>query len=618
MFRRLFLLTISFLFIGNFSLLYALVPATTEEVLADIYAQLTESDNVDYEELAELLFSIAAEPIDINSADREQLAALRFLSEQQIDHILLYIWQHPLDTITELQLIPTLHDYDVRNLLPFVRVVRQSQTETRLRIREVFADARHELTLRTDVRYCEAFTADPFYANMRYRFNYRQRVQASVTFRRPTGAPPKDFQYGGSLRINDIGPVRRLVIGGIQASFGQGLALSPVFHLGKIAYVRNTALSDEGIRSYNTPDGAGLYGAGATFRLHRYVELTALYGAQQANDSVWRHVVGANLTLRYRRMKIGVTAAENLWSDSLKLRNAAYNQHYFRGHRQAIIALNARYNRGWLDLFGEVAAAQNSTWGWATVLGSRITPVQDVGLTLLCRYYSPWFDNTLGYAFSETSRINDERGIYLGADITRLPYWRFTTYADFYYFSGKKYGIPDAPSWGYDVVGEAAWLPDAPWEMSWRLRARQKGGTTTGTARYQCTWSNGLWRFQTRVEANLYTADSFPTYGFAMMQDIRYAFRGVPLTLQGRLALFDTRSWDNRIYAYENDVLYAMSTPALYGVGARAYLNLRWKILPQLTLYCRFSETLYTRFWAAQRDIPITRTDIHLLLRATF
>ena len=79
---------------------------------------------------------------------------------------------------------------------------------------------------------------------------------------------------------------------------------------------------------------------------------------------------------------------------------------------------------------------------------------------------------------------------------------------------------------------------------------------------------------------------------------------------------FDAGKRDNRIYVHENDVLYAWSIPASYGQGGHFYLNLRWRIIDQLALYLKVSETVYSRTWATERNISQTRTDIHLLLRA--
>ena len=150
-----------------------------------------------------------------------------------------------------------------------------------------------------------------------------------------------------------------------------------------------------------------------------------------------------------------------------------------------------------------------------------------------------------------------------------------------------------------------------------RFRAKQKARQSTYSLRARFTYGIGGWSFCTQGDANLVT-DSLQalTYGFAITQDINYTFTQVPLTLQFRLQGFDARNWDNRVYIHENDVLYAWSIPSLYGQGGRFYLNLRWRIIDQLLLYLKVSETVYSRAWATQRDISQTRTDIHLLLRA--
>ena len=240
------------------------------------------------------------------------------------------------------------------------------------------------------------------------------------------------------------------------------------------------------------------------------------------------------------------------------------------------------------------------------------------------RYYSPYFDNALGYAFSETSRLGDENGGYLGFEITRLRKWRFSGYADVFYFSGVKYGIPQAGTIGYDLLGEVRYHSPltanrSPFTVTLRLRARKKGTTSTYSARFQFDWSNGPWSLRTTADANHVTS-----YGVSLAQDIAYNFQSpmsniqLPLSLRLRLQAFDARNWDYRIYLYEHDVLYAFSIPASYGLGGRAYVCLKWQAHPHIALYCRLSETIYEKSWATAHNRSMTRTDIHVLLRGTF
>ena len=649
-----------------------------DDIILDIYHAVTEFSEVDYEQLQTDLYALHDAPIDLNNTSDEELSQLYFLSPQQIDDILAYAGRHPFESLYELRLIPSLAEYEIRDLLPFVQIRNHKSEIINQKVypREVFAHATHEIITRVDARNIEGVAGtDPMYVQGRYRFDYQRKVTFGAQLRRPVGGIAKDLQYGAYLQLRDITPHLHTVVGGnFQASFGQGLVLAPVFHSGKTSYVSSVGMQQQGLRYYSSVDGEGLHGAGATIR-HAFssqtrLDASALYSMRRANDSTWHHLIGANLTLRHKRLEVQLTAIENLWSDSIHpYRNAKYNRHYFRGRNQAVIGASFRYNHGWFDAFGECAAAENydhpslqggdggrlTHWGLGALIGSRFYPTQGVSLVALYRYYSPYFDNALGYAFSETSRINDENGGYLGFEITRWRNWRISGYGDVFYFSGYKYGLGDAvKTLGYDAMAEiqyhhstissfseAAHSVIPQWRLSLRLRARQKGDATYST-RAQFDWAQGSWSLRTTAEANLVpsnqsTISSFSEaahstilYGVSLAQDIAfdltpYTVRHTPLSFRFRLQGFDAREWANRIYTYEHDVLYAFSIPATYGLGGRAYLCLRWQIIPQLALYFRVSETIYARDWYIQKypsfqggdggRLP-TRTDLHLLLRA--
>lgn len=651
-----------------------------DDIILDIYRTATEMGAVDYEQLQTDLYALHESPINLNATTEEELSQLPFLSPQQIDELLAFADKHPFASLYELRLIHSLADYDIRNLLPFVYI--GSAREEKMYAREVFHYAKHELLARVDARNIESFEGtDPMYGQLRYRFDYKRRVIFGLQLRRPAGGKASELQYNAYVQLKDIGPMHTIVAGSFQASFGQGLVLAPVFRTGKSSYVQSVSMTNNGLRYYSSADGEGLQGAGATYRHvfspHTRLDVSALYSIKKANDSTLHHLVGANMTLRHRKLEVQLTAIENIWSDSIRpYRNSAYNQHYFRGTRQAVIGASARYNHGWFDLFGELATAQNydhptlnakhsslnAHWGFGGLIGSRFYPTDGVALTALYRYYSPYFDNAQGYAFSETSRIGDEQGGYLGFEVSRWKGVRWSGYADVFSFSGPKYGIPQYPTMGYDAMTEIRFsiphhtsnIQHHTSYITLRLRAREKGDLATYSTRVQYDWQQSAWSLRTTAEANLTSSSSLNIqhntsniqhhslpfregsglgpYGYTVYQDIAYDFaqsglsvrgKALPLSLRLRVQFFDAREWDNRIYTYEHDVLYAFSIPAVYGLGSRAYVCLRWQAMEKLALYLRVSETLYQRAWYAEHhsewngaagSIP-TRTDVHLLLR---
>ncbi len=598
-------------------------PATTEDIISDIYRFLAETEEVDYEELQEELLEIAEAPVNINEASYDDLARLRFLSPKQIDNILLYVSRHQMESLSELRLVDGLQDYEIRDLLPFV-CVRPAKSTEPVYWRELFRFARHEITARTDARYVEEprrnGQLDPVYTQLRYKAGYKDKWQAGFTLRRPTGGNAKALQYGGYVQLGAIRHLRTLVLGNYQVQFGQGLVAASPFHAGKSAYMQHAGSLTEGVRKYSSVDGNGLHGIAGTLCFD-HVDASAWYSLTKDNMQNRRHTAGTNVTFRYKNFKAGITALENIWQDSVRYyyENAAYNRNYFRGNRQLVGGANFRWHHEPVSLFGEAAFAQNKDmWGAGLLAGMEAAPVEGVDLTLLYRYYSPKFDNSIGYAFSETSRANDENGFYAGADIHLLEHWRFAAYCDMFHFEEVKYGIPYSPSWGYDVKASATWIQGQGMSILWWLRAREKGGTGTYSTRLQLDWHDTSWRLRTEADANL-VSDSLRrlTWGVSLFQDVEYSFAAVPLTLQLRVQGFCAPDWNNRIYIYEKDVLYGWSVPAIYGTGGRFFLNMRWQIIEQLSLYLRLSETVYSRQWAEQQQQGgITRTDIHLMLRA--
>ena len=482
-----------------------LTPYTLDDIILDIYNAATEISETDFEQLQSDLYALHESPIDLNNTSDEELTQLYFLSPRQIDDILSYADRHPFQSLYELRMIPSLEDYEIRDLLPFVKDPMDSKdlnNPSPLFPREVFAKAQHEIITRLDARNIENFEGtDPVYLHTRYRFDYQRKVVFGAQLRRPAGGLAADLQYGAYLQLRDITPhLHTLVAGNYQASFGQGLVLAPVFHAGKSMYVSSVGQTIEGLRYYSSVDGEGLHGVGSTFRWEwgksTRLDATALYSMKRANDSTWHHLVGANLSFRHQRLHVQLTALENIYTDSIRpYRNAAYNRHYFRGRNQAVLGASVRYNHGWFDAFAEVATNQkseitNSKWGIGLIAGSRFYPANGVSLVALYRYYSPYFDNALGYAFSETSRLGDENGGYLGVDITRLARWRFSGYADVFRFSGPKYGIPDYPSIGYDALLEAQHIRQ-DWRIGLRGRAKRKGEQSTYSTRFTFDWQSG-------------------------------------------------------------------------------------------------------------------------------
>jgi hypothetical protein len=576
-----------------------------ENVLEDIFNQLSEDGDLPYEEIEEELMNIAENPMDLNEVTSDDLSRLLFLNDEQIDAILMYQYEHGFNEIYELQLIDCLKDYEIRNLLPFVKVDSLGVEKFRgsgvqkLYFREVFHYAKHEMTLRVDARNIEDYIGDPVYGKLRYRFNYQNRVQAGVTVLRRQGDEAirqegDRWDYGGYIQLKDIGPMKTIVAGNYQANFGYGLVVGSPFKRGKSAYIQSTSTTDEGLKKFSSVGDSYNYfhGVGATARI-KWADVSAFYSLREDKDEAWQHVVGVNATARWKKLKVGVTGVETI---------GLLGDEVIRQKGRGAMGANVRYNWGKVDIWGEVAASHTEQWGWGTIMGLKVNPITDLNLLAIYRYYSPEYENIYANALCSTTRIRDEHGGYLGVEYNRLRNWQLSVFGDVW-------------KTGYETMVQADFFSPKDFQMHLRLRAKRKNEIDTYSARWNGVWELGQWKLKTQVDANMVYANEQWSYGCSVFQDVEYRFTQVPIVLQFRAQAFDARAWNNRVYIYENDVLYAYAIPFVYGVGGRFWLNARYKINDTFALYLRVSETVYQPTWAVAHDKHNTRTDIHALLR---
>ena len=105
-----------------------------EQYLNEVMTQ-DDLESSSWEETYELLCELEQHPLDINRATRERLEELPFLSAQQIEGIMEYLWRYGrMESKAELQMIRAL-DYAQRRLLAYFvtvgedRPIRQERTD---------------------------------------------------------------------------------------------------------------------------------------------------------------------------------------------------------------------------------------------------------------------------------------------------------------------------------------------------------------------------------------------------------------------------------------------------------------------------------------------------------
>jgi len=666
------------------------VVSTTEQLIADIFEQFkAESDEViDYESFYDDLMFCAQNPINLNQTNRDELDKLQFLTEIQIENILSYVYEFgPLHTIYELQLIEGVDMTDIRRMLPFVRIGEGDDSKNKIYMKDLIRYGKNELLIRIDKGLetkegyqwlpdedvnapsvnPKLYLGNEFYNSLKYRFHYKDRVQFGFSAEKDAGEQfwgnqnkGYDF-YSFHVQLNNFGKFKTIVLGDFRANFGQGLVLHPEFSMGKSSYVLNVAPRNSGLKKFSSTDEYNFFrGGGATLKLGKF-DLTAFYSNKMIDgdtvngtfptiiktgyhrtldelakkQTVNQQIIGGNATYTNMNLQIGFTAVHTRLDKTLMPDKSVYNHFYFSGDNQTTGGIFYRYRWNKLNLFGETAMTGNGAL--ATLNGCYFNPASQVSLVVLQRYYSPEYDTFYASGFASSSRINNESGIYLGAEIRPFKKWKFAAYADNYRFPWPKFGV-DAPSLGQDYLLQADFATRKNLTMYWRLRYNEgqsnlSGSTATmpvivpqqkASLRYQLNYDVGNFSFKNLVEGNLVrVADGNWTYGLIALQDVSYEFPKIPLQLDFRMQFFDAVDYDNRVYAYEKDVLYAFSIPMFSGIGSRYYLNVKYEISKQFSIWFKIAQTVYAddREALSSGNEMISgnrKTDVRLLLKWGF
>ena len=101
-------------------------------------------------------------------------------------------------------------------------------------------------------------------------------------------------------------------------------------------------------------------------------------------------------------------------------------------------------------------------------------------------------------------------------------------------------------------------------------------------------------QIKSRIEfSNYELGNNNDERGLLIYQDINYKQLSFPISFSIRYAIFESDSYNSRIYAYENDVLYAFSIPAFSGRGSRFYIVTKYHIARGVDFWLRYSQTYY-------------------------
>ena len=608
-----------------------------------------------YEELSEL----AEHPFNINTITKEQLEQLPFLSDKMIENILYYLYKYgPMLTKNELLGVEGMDVQTRRFLEDFIYIGPAEDDRKDMGFRKIWKYGKQELMARVDfpvnkkagyAEYSEKtlsenpdkkYIGDPFYHNVRYKFQYKDRIFFGFAAEKDAGEPffalynrkGYDF-YSASLFLNNFGKIKALVLGNYRASFGYGLVMNMGFNMGKSSSLGSMNRVGRGLMKYaSTNESDYLQGAGITVELARRWTGSVFYSFRmqdarvedmfirtmktdgyhrlkkdmEKKNTVNNHLIGCNLSYNGKYMEYGLTTVYNVFNKLLNPAPRLYNRYYPRGQCFFNIGANYKFFLQKLILSGELAFDKSGALAMLHTLS--YSPSVNTTFIFMNRYYDKRYQSLYANGFGENTKTQNELGFYIGLETNALSKCKLVSYVDFFYFPWYRYQVDRRKTIGLEGVFQLSYSHSNSLNMLIKYSCKNKAKNFIwkeeekyilpnirqrfhGQVSYQCT----DWMHMKGVAE--YVRSSYwkqrPSNGYAGSATFKLGTEKFPLRGSVSASCFFTDDYASRIYLYEPGLLYAFSMMSFYGKGTRLALNMNWRWKKLLTIQAKWGWTHY-------------------------
>lgn len=366
-----------------------------------------EADLSSWEEQYENLSELAEHPFNINMVTKEELEQLPFLSDKMVENILYYVYKYgPLVSLNELWGVEGMDKQTQMFLKDFIYVGNSVEKQA-FSWKNLWKYNKQEVWMRTDIPLNEKagyadiplgeedkfasrqYYGSPYYLNLRYKFQFQQKIYVSLTAEKDAGEPffslynRKGFDfYNTSVQLNDFGKLHTLVLGNYKASFGYGLVMNMGFSMGKYTSFSTLNRAGKGLSKYTSMNEANyLQGAGASWKWKNRWLLTGFVSFRnqdatvdnecittlktdgyhrlkkdmEKKNTIFNTLVGSNLTYDGKYFEGGFTAVYNVFNKVLNPAERLYNRYYPRGRYFYNVGVNYKWYRGKFVFSGETA-----------------------------------------------------------------------------------------------------------------------------------------------------------------------------------------------------------------------------------------------------------------------
>ena len=574
-----------------------------ETVTEDLLERLEESRNNGRPNLNDLKYETAVNQLK--------------LTDYQYYQLQLYIETYgPLYSIYEIPSIDGFSEEEMRRLAAMTIIA--PPPKGRSTFRELIRSCKNVFWVRYgqiverqagyDTSRANHYDGSPAHLQFRYDFSIRQHFGFRVAGEKDAGEAffrgdqKQGFDhYSGSLYVKNIRWLKCAVLGDYRLNFGQGLVLGSSMMSGKGGGVSAARRFSDGIRPVATTNESELF-RGAAFTLgNAQWSGSGFAGAVTENN---RTAFGGAVT--YRQPQFSLNAQVVCYGEYSDSATVGDKWRSLGQPKQINAGLSYHALARKVLLFGEAAVNEK---GRPAVLQAALIPVAPTfQLAALLRYYATGYQSPMGSGFRTSSGDCGEFGAYLTGHLVLNRRIEADLYCDYYRLRWLSY-LTDAPVQGMDaglsltcrLSGKNLLYA----RYQWRTKPKNESNDTylhrlqeqcRHRIRLQWTCAPLPW-LDTKTEVSMVLnkgPDEAKHWykGILMYQDLALNWKRPQLSVHLRIAYFDTDRYDERIYAYENDVYYAFTVGSYYYQGVRGYLLLRYKI-QNFSVWFRIARTHY-------------------------
>ena len=588
----------------------------------------------------DLLTELADSPIDINNATREELERLPFLSDIQIEDIMAYLYQYgSMKSEGELAMIVSLDPLRRKLLTRFIFFGEKNEDRKFPKLSDISKYGKHDILASIKVPFYErkgdknGYLGYQYKHSIRYTFSYSDYVKIGLTGAQDAGEPffagrnsMGYDHYSFYLSLRKMGRIKSLVVGRYKVKMGMGLVINNNIGLGKLTSLSSLGRQSNYIGGYSSRSDANyLQGAAITVSLPANMELTAFASYREIDATLNKDdgsiatilktgyhrtptemekknnssqsLAGGNLSFDNNGFHAGVTALYTHLNRNIDPGEQLYRRYYAKGQDYWNISVDYGFNKGRFSFAGETATGDCNAIATINKLGFRASG--SLSLMAVYRRYSYKYYSLFSESFSEGGYVQNESGIYLGAEWHPSSYLSMSAYSDYSHFPWAKYLI-DFSSRAWDNLVSASYSRgNITLGLRYRLKMKEKNndeknGLTddiTHKARLFVEYKTETWKLKTQAD---FTSDHYKenSNGWMITQSASWT-PNRKLSFSASAGYFNTDDYNSRICFYEKGLLYSFNYPSLYGEGVRYSLWTRLTLSSRIWITAKLATTDY-------------------------